>query len=578
MRKIQRLQSAALAALLLSSGGLAACGDDNEDTPCIDVDDNGICDSEEECPDVNNNGICDEEEEECDDADNDGICDDEDNCVDVDEDGICDDEDSCIDADADGLCDDDPFDVCFGDDGSGDSDDDGICDDMDACDGDDSTGDSDEDGICDDIDLCTGDDLSGDTDNDGICDDEDDCQDIDNDDICDDEDDCIDVDNDGLCDDDPNDVCVGDDNTGDSDADGICDDLDMCTGDDNTGDSDADGICDDLDACIGDDGAGDADEDGYCADVDCNDNVPHINPGAPEYCGDGADSDCNPDTTEDGRVAVSNTAGEWFDVTDTFATGTVETYTPEVDNESLHFCGGEFHGRVVSGYSISIYGESGTNVLSAEGENVPVIEVNPAIVSATQANVAIFDMELRHSEAAAGNSNAIGVSVYNSFLTLNNVDIVNNEGLAAGGLFASDSNISLGGEVDFRENYGFSGAAMTLRSSGLNTRSGTYGFYNNLSADGEAAIDLTGSEFFISGPANPIVYFAGNTDDDGAGNIADLLMDNESTVTIGTAYFQPQDSCTEDNVTVIGVAGYCYEGASAVTAFNCNVTGCTPTP
>jgi hypothetical protein len=114
-----------------SYDAIGVCGG----TCLADVDNDGICDDEDDCIDMNGNGICDEDEDDldcnhdsdgdgiadCDDPcpfgdfDNDGICDAIDDCIgqvdvigicnghcwfDIDEDGICDDEDLCRDTDA----------------------------------------------------------------------------------------------------------------------------------------------------------------------------------------------------------------------------------------------------------------------------------------------------------------------------------------------------------------------------------------------------------------------------------------------------------------------------------------------
>ena len=217
------------------------------------------------------------------DMDNDGICDTEDACIgqydalgvcnggctaDLDDDEICDDVDDCVgeydaigvcngnctaDADNDGICDDvddcvgelDAIGVCNGD-CPADQDGDGVCDteeifgctDDTACNFDATA--TEEDGSCATLDvlgICGGD-CTADADNDGVCDDEDPCvglydalgdcngtcaADVDNDDICDDVDDCVgELDAIGVC----NGDCPADE-----DGDGVCDNAEIfgCT-------------------------------------------------------------------------------------------------------------------------------------------------------------------------------------------------------------------------------------------------------------------------------------------------------------------------------------------------------------
>ena len=81
---------------------------DDQEQQCDDLNNNGICDDEEQqCDDLNNNGICDDQEQQCDDLNNNGICDDqEQQCDDLNNNGICDDEETCEDANGNGICDD----------------------------------------------------------------------------------------------------------------------------------------------------------------------------------------------------------------------------------------------------------------------------------------------------------------------------------------------------------------------------------------------------------------------------------------------------------------------------------------
>ena len=171
-----------------SSASASLSLEDDCEPPCEDIDEDGVCDDEDNCPgippgnpdqsdfdedgvgdqcdnciqtfnpdqlDSNNNGIgdaCDT----CDDADGDGICDIDDNCPDVynpnqmdsDGDGLGDDCDDCNDPDADGIC--NPDDNCpntYNPD-QADLDGDQIGDACDDC------VDSDFDGVCDQDDVC----------------------------------------------------------------------------------------------------------------------------------------------------------------------------------------------------------------------------------------------------------------------------------------------------------------------------------------------------------------------------------------------------------------------------------------
>ena len=162
-------------------------------------------------------------------------------CIDNDNDSLCNYEDNCPndynnDIDGDGICGD--IDLCPND-SDNDIDGDGICGDIDLCPND-SDNDIDGDGICGDIDLCPND-SDNDIDGDGICGDVDEYPDCDENFY-----DCFSVcggdaivDDCGICDGNNYDYC-------DFDNDGIINIKDICP-DDYNNDIDGDGICGDID-------------------------------------------------------------------------------------------------------------------------------------------------------------------------------------------------------------------------------------------------------------------------------------------------------------------------------------------
>jgi hypothetical protein len=272
---------------------------------CIDTDDDGICDSDDNCANAANPDQVDSDGDglgdACDacpadpdnDIDADGVCGDVDNCEhqfnadqvdsdgdgagdacdlcpldpddDVDQDGICGDVDNCVDipnsiqedTDADGMG--DVCDVCPND-AENDIDLDGVCGDVDNCPvtANADQADADGDGAGDLCDVCPND-ADDDIDADGVCGDVDNCVDLANPDQTD-----ADADGAGdVCD-----VCPLDPND-DIDADGVCGDVDNCVDIANAmqADTDADGMGDVCDLCPND-ADNDIDADGVCGDVD----------------------------------------------------------------------------------------------------------------------------------------------------------------------------------------------------------------------------------------------------------------------------------------------------------------------
>jgi len=173
---------------------------------------------------------------------------------DVDEDGVCDSDDLCADADDTEDADEDTIpdacDVCPGGDDTEDADEDGVPDDCDTCDAGDDTIDSDEDTVPDACDVCPFGDDTVDTDGDDV---PDDC------DVCPGEDDRLDADGDDVPD--ACDACAGEDDRLDADGDDVPDACDACPGEDDRLDADGDDVPDACDECAdGDDGL-DADGD-----------------------------------------------------------------------------------------------------------------------------------------------------------------------------------------------------------------------------------------------------------------------------------------------------------------------------
>lgn len=186
-------------------------------------------------------------------------CEDTPPCSDVDQDGVCDDDDNCpevynpdqADNDQDGignLCDDTPDgdEPCASK--GGDSDNDSICDDDDNCPltPNSDQADADNDGVGDVCDNCpnAANADQADTDGDGIGDA---CEEVP----------CTDSDQDGVCDDDDNCPLTANPEQEDVDGDGVGDACDNCPMTSNADQADADGdglgdVCD-YDDCIGND-------------------------------------------------------------------------------------------------------------------------------------------------------------------------------------------------------------------------------------------------------------------------------------------------------------------------------------
>jgi hypothetical protein len=232
------------------------------------------------------------------------------------------------------------------------------------------------------------------------------------------------------------------------------------------------------------DGYGDSEEStlgcelpsGYSANsIDCDDGAAHIHPYADEIC-DGEDTDCDPSTGEEGLVSLEDASGDFWDLSEEFNGSETDPAAPVLDSEdgTYWFCEGThyIHARIETDIVLaSLNGDPESTVLhGADSGTVLAVETDGI-------EVEVIDLGINHglgnSEVDLG-AGALGeggggifcsgsseLSLDGVILSENQADIgaaiaaigceiellssfiENNSAATAGGIFASDADLSM---------------------------------------------------------------------------------------------------------------------------------------
>jgi predicted outer membrane repeat protein len=193
-----------------------------------------------------------------------------------------------------------------------------------------------------------------------------------------------------------------------------------------------------LVGCSDDDEEGvvDADGDGYAVD-DCDDTNASLNPGMPELC-NGINDDCDPTTTEAGKVALETGSG-FVDVTADVMDGEYVA----TEEGTLWLCDGDYAAQISPRADLWIRGRSESpSAVTLTGNGGPGVYVTGDPVT-----VRISDVSLSEGQGLSDDSGAtFGGGLMcdgGSAVTLERVHVTDNTATQGGGIFAAGCSLDV---------------------------------------------------------------------------------------------------------------------------------------
>ncbi|MEL6345369.1 MAG: putative metal-binding motif-containing protein [Myxococcota bacterium] len=366
---------------------------------------------------------------------------------------------------------------------------------------------------------------------------------------CDDDNDLISPDATEIC------------NFADDNCDGLTDDddpaLDLSTGLDYYPDADLDGYGDQTDPgvrrCVGPTGT-------VADNTDCNDAEIAINPGADEQCDGAIDDDCDPTTTEDGKVNIG----------DTVYNGLGPALSAASDGDTLVVCDGTYSGTFSTSVELTIQSLNGADGVILEGDGL-----GSAAILTPGDDITVIGLTFR--DGVYGFGGAIDGFASGVDITVEESVFEDNAGAYGGAILAFPGSLNVSDSTFTGNN-----------SDTFATSDGPLGFGGAIYAGGDAEIsnctfedNTSYSGGAIYADAGVTVTISETTFTENASNAFSDFSDGGEGGAIYSngASYDLEDVTFDTNGAFLGGAVFMVEGsltADAATTFSDNITGTNP--
>lgn len=167
--------------------------------------------------------------------------------------------------------------------------------------------------------------------------------------------------------------------------------------------------------------------------TDCDDDDATVNPGATEVC-DGADTDCDPATSEAGSARFVSDGGAVVTMTSALKGGSTTPKRAELTTDgTLSICEGTWYSELIVDADVAIEGHGAVTLDGAD--RVPLVQIEPGH------DVALSGLTLTHGDGTQGGA----VACDGSSISMTDVDAVDNQASTGSALYADGCDVVLDG-------------------------------------------------------------------------------------------------------------------------------------